>query len=130
DVNGNRTMSGYHTGPDNQMSTDGTWNYSYDAEGNVVTKTKIIGGETWTYSYDTLNHLTNATDKTSGGTVIVSVTEKYDVLGRRVEEDTTSGTTTTVQRFALDAAGNVWADLDGSNNIVMRRMYDDDGAVL
>lgn len=33
DLNGNRTMAGYGTGPGNQLTTDGTFNYGYDGEG-------------------------------------------------------------------------------------------------
>jgi hypothetical protein len=34
DANGNRTMTGYQTGSGNQVTTDGLWSYTYDAEGN------------------------------------------------------------------------------------------------
>ena len=39
DLNGNRTNTGYQTGPDNRLLSDGTWSYSYDSEGNLVKKT-------------------------------------------------------------------------------------------
>jgi YD repeat-containing protein len=60
-------MSGYSTALDNRMTSDGTWNYTYDAEGNTLTKTNIATNEQWTYSYDSANHLTSAVDKNSGG---------------------------------------------------------------
>ena len=47
----------------------------------------------------------------------------YDVFGNRIEEDATiSGGATQVTRFAYDGQ-NVWADLDGSNTLVMRRLF-------
>jgi len=125
-ANGNRDMAGYTMGGGNQLRSDGTWNYTYDAEGNVQTKTNIANGDVWTYGYDLANHLTSAVHKDSHGTLLVQVTEKYDVFGNRVEEDvTTPGQGTTVQRFAYDLEGNVWADLDGSNNLQTRRLYAD-----
>jgi len=52
DPNGNRNMSGYVTGVANRLLSDGTWNYHYDAAGNITSKTNSQTGETWTYSYD------------------------------------------------------------------------------
>ena len=46
----------------------------------------------------------------------------YDALGDRIEEDYYNGSTTQVTRFAYDGQ-NVWADLDGSNNLVTRRLF-------
>ena len=67
DANGNRTMSGYVIGPDNQVLSDGTSNYTYDQEGNEATKTNIASGDQWTYTYDNINHLTKAVEKTGAG---------------------------------------------------------------
>ncbi|MBN2216250.1 MAG: hypothetical protein JW719_02620, partial [Pirellulales bacterium] len=39
DANGNRTGGGYVVGPNNQILSDGTYNYAYDNEGNLLTKT-------------------------------------------------------------------------------------------
>ena len=58
DQSGNRTMTGYQTGTDNRLVTDGTWNYAYDNEGNIVQKVRISDGQTWLYSYDNANRLT------------------------------------------------------------------------
>jgi YD repeat-containing protein len=41
DENGNRTMAGYVFGDNNQLLSDGTWDYLYDGEGNTVRKTRI-----------------------------------------------------------------------------------------
>ena len=35
-ANGNRTNPGYVTGPDNELLSDGTYNYQYDADGNCI----------------------------------------------------------------------------------------------
>jgi RHS repeat-associated protein len=124
DANGNRTMAGYTTTADNRMTSDGTWNYQYDNEGNVILKTKISNGETWSYGYDNVNHLVSAIHKDGQGNLITQVTEKYDVFGNRLEEDVYTQATgqTVVSRFAFDG-NNVWADLDGNNQLLMRRLY-------
>ena len=68
-----------------------------------------------------------AADYRSNGTLIQSATFKYDVFGNRVEEDDYKASTqvTTVTKFAYDAAGNIWADLNSSNQLVDRRLFVD-----
>jgi RHS repeat-associated protein len=127
DAGGNRTMSGYQTGTNNRLTNDGTYTYTFDAAGNVTQK--VSATLTWTYSYDNHNHLTGATETGTGGT-LVQETFTYDVEGRLVQQaETVSGTTTTT-RFAVDAGGNSWADLDTSNNLLVRYLRDDSGALL
>jgi YD repeat-containing protein len=62
DENGNRTGTGYVTATDNRLESDGTYTYDYDAEGNLVSKTKtnVTGNEVkyTTYSWDYRNRLT------------------------------------------------------------------------
>src|SRR5262249_22515478 len=76
---GNRTMTGYQTGADNRMTSDGVYSYTYDAEGNRVGKTTGSGStaEVWTYTYDTLNRLTGV-QETVGGTLAFQATFIYD----------------------------------------------------
>jgi len=125
DANGNRTGGGNVVGPDNQLLSDGTWNYTYDADGNLVQEVGIATGPdaglTWTYTYNNRNQMTSAVE-TQGSTTLETVTYTYDVFGNRIEEDTTSGSSTQVTRFAYDGQ-NIWADLDGNNNLVTRRLF-------
>jgi RHS repeat-associated protein len=125
DPNGNRSGAGIAIGADNQLLSDPNWNYSYDADGNLAEKTGTSTGAdkgiTWKYSYNNRNQITQAV-QTEGSTT-VTVTYDYDVLGNRVEEDVQGGSTP-VTRFAYDR-GNVWADLDGSNNLMTRRLFQD-----
>ena len=62
DPNGNQTGGGQTIGVDNELTSDGTYNYTYDHAGNLATKTLIAGGETWTYAYDNENHLISAVE--------------------------------------------------------------------
>ena len=138
DPNGNAAKTGDVVGTDNQLLSDGTYNYTYDANGNEITKTNIATGDKWTYGYNSFNQMTTAVDKTSAGAVETSATYKYDVYGNRIEKDVTTGSVTTVQRYAYDgwnpaqpsAVGTenfgVWADLTGSNTVATRYL-DGDG---
>jgi RHS repeat-associated protein len=122
DLNGNRTNTGYQTNADNRLASDGTWNYTYDNEGNTTGKSLIGGNETWTYTFDNLDELTSATRVVSGVTQL-QVTYTYDVFGNLVQESRyqpSTGTVTT--RHAYDGQ-NVWADLDTSNNVLVRYVY-------
>jgi RHS repeat-associated protein len=125
DANGNRTMAGYTTGTDNEMTSDGTFTYRYDAAGNLTKKTTGSGASlvTWTYSYDNANELTGVVETGSSGT-LAQLTYTFDAEGHRVGEQVwTSGSgVTTTTRYAIDPvnAGKTWADLDSSNNLLVR----------
>jgi RHS repeat-associated protein len=127
DANGNRTMTGYTTGTNNQMTNDGVWTYTYDAEGNLTQKSKGASAETVTYAYDNNNQMIGMTDRSSsggGGTLLAQGTYIYDALQNRVEKDvyTSTSGTMTASRFGYDGA-NIWADLNGSNQLQSRRVF-------
>src|SRR5262249_54202069 len=134
--------AGYATGPGNQLTSDGTWTYSYDAEGNLTKKTKGASAETWTYGYDHLNHMVWAEKRaTDGGTLQMRADYKYDGFGDRVEKDVdpdgAGALGTTVSRYAYDGwnpakrsavgteSNDVWADLNGSNTLQTRYVRGD-----
>jgi RHS repeat-associated protein len=126
DAAGNRTMAGYSTGTGNQITGQGAWSYGYDLNGNQTTKTQGPSFDTWTYQFDANNRLTSVQDRaTAGGTLLSAVTYVYDVKGNRIEEDTwSSGGGNTVTRFAYDGQ-NAFVDLNSSNGLVTRRLYQD-----
>ena len=132
DANGNRTMPGYVVGADNRLASDGTWNYTYDAAGNLAKKVNIGSGLTWTYSYDNLNRLLSAQQyQTDGGTLLLTLSYKYDVFGNLIEEDRTpAGQGTTVVRHAFDDNGTLWADLNSTNAIQTRYVHGDEVSQL
>src|SRR5205085_2278002 len=83
-ANGNRTSGGSTVAANNELSSDGTWNYQYDLEGNLIGKTSIATGETWSYSYDNVNHMTAAVHKNSSGNVLMQAAYSYDVFGNLI----------------------------------------------
>jgi RHS repeat-associated protein len=85
DAVGNRTSSTM-TGSSNYrfMNSPGAGTYTYNKNGNPVSKTTASG--VWQYEWDYENRLTKVT--LPAGT---SVSYKYDALGRRVQRTTSTG---------------------------------------
>ncbi len=125
DSNGNQTGSGVTITSDNRLGSDGTWNYTYDNLGNTLSKTNIATGEYWSYTWNDANRLTNASDFNKDGTLIQSISFKYNVFDQLYEEKdyVASSNTTTTTRYAYDLSGNVYADLNGSNQITARHLF-------
>ena len=124
DSNGNRKSSGGAAqsapGTHNRLQTDGTYNYTYDNEGNTTRRTLIASGAVTDYTWDHRNRMTSVTEKVSATGATTKKTEfYYDVFDQRVAR-------------RLDADGNgtwdqyesyVWAD--GQEVL---RYVDSDGA--
>ena len=69
-------------GPDNELQSDGTWDYAYDAEGNVTSKHDAT--DTWSYTYDNANQMTSAVETVTSSVDVLSDSEyTYDVFGNR-----------------------------------------------
>lgn len=95
DTNGNRNGAGQTTTTGNEVQSDGTYNYTYDTAGNLLTKTSIATGVETVYQWDYRNRLVEV-DSVSGGTTTVVARFTYDALNRQIEEvDNTNGTATT-----------------------------------
>ncbi len=116
DANGN--LSTTQSGP-NQVSDDGTWHYTYDLNGNVLTQIADVTPSNPNavaeidYSYDFRNHVTKEVEKNEYGydlAVIDYVLDMYGDLVGRDETDhtysgsssTPTGTTTHAQSFVYD----------------------------
>jgi RHS repeat-associated protein len=93
DDNGNRTSANGTTygtpATNNRLSTDGTYQYYYDGEGNITKRVTLVSGSptgaTTEYSYDYRNRLVNVTLRTSPtGTVTKTVDYSYDPFDRMV----------------------------------------------
>ena len=107
DANGNPSGSGYVIGPDNELLSDGTYNYAYNADGDCTSRTDIATGAVTDYTWDARNRLVGVTDETSTGQVTQTVTYVYDVENRWIGETVTAysgGSPTSVHTtdFAYD----------------------------
>ena len=138
DLNGNRTNGGYTTGVDNRLTSDGTYSYLYDPEGNRQSRTNIVTNAVDEYTWDYRNRLTGIVSKDSGGAVIKTVGYAYDVDDQRVSKTVTSanaeatpttplsagttGTGSTTEKYYLD--GNQIAFVtDGGGNQMFHYLY-------
>ena len=87
DSGGNRNTTGYATTTGNEMTASPGYTYTYDSEGNSTAQTDTMLGNVTTFSYDYRDRLTGATEKHSGGSVIMQATYNYDSLNRRIGTD-------------------------------------------
>ena len=96
DANGNPSGSGYVIGPDNELLSDGTYNYAYNADGDMVTRTQISSVSSsdyeTDYAWDNRNRLVGVTDHDNSGTITQTVSYQYDVENRWIGETVTTYT--------------------------------------
>jgi RHS repeat-associated protein len=119
DANGNRTNNGYATGGNNQLLSDGVYNYQYDNEGNRTKRTEIATGKVTEYGYNYRNRLTSLVFKDGNGTVSKSVEYVYDVNNERIAK-AIDGLVT--ERFVYDR-GQISLVFDGTGNQTHRYLY-------
>ncbi len=88
-------VSPYTVNSSNELTSTPSTTYTYDYNGNALTKVDSTG--TTTYTWDFENRLTTVTLPGSGGTVSF----KYDLFGRRIYKSSSSGTSV----YAYDGDG-------------------------
>jgi RHS repeat-associated protein len=140
DANGNRDNAGFIIGANNRLLSDGIWNYTYDPEGNTVSKTRITDGETWTYGWDHRNQLVSVERRDATGLLLMRAEYDYDAFGNRIEKEVDNNGDSVwdvVQRYVLDGynpakptpVGNenwdVIIDLDALNQVQTRYLRGD-----
>jgi YD repeat-containing protein len=86
DQNGNRNMTGWTTGTNNELTADATNTYAYDNEGNLLSQTRQSDGQVTNYTWDCRNCLTQVVVKTSAGVTVTNDVFTYDVENRRIGE--------------------------------------------
>ena len=109
DANGNPANSGDVIGPNNELLSDGTYNYTYDAAGNLITQTSIAYGSVTAYGWDAQNRLAEVEQFANGaayasGTPTQVVDYLYDAEGRWIGENILngSGAVDEQERFVYD----------------------------
>jgi RHS repeat-associated protein len=117
---GNRTSGGgveYVYGPANRLAAFGSLQFSYDANGNQLTRISEPTASTRTYDFE--NRLTEVQiGGGSGGSIgldprVTTIGYKYDALGRRIERTPSDGR---VEKFLYDGQ-DVVQDLDGDGAV-------------
>jgi RHS repeat-associated protein len=119
DDNGNRTDGDYTTGPGNRLLSDGTYDYEYDNEGNLISRTETATGAVRRFEWDYRNRLVTVIDEDPTGVPVRRVDYTYDALDRRIAKSVD-----TTPLGALDAA-ITYSVYDG--NQVLLEMVDSDG---
>jgi RHS repeat-associated protein len=109
DAAGNRTSAGgvASTFTGDRLQTDGQFNYAYDANGQLISKTPVGGGTGTTYGWDAAGQLTSITYPNA-----TSSSYRYDAFGRRVASVDPNGET----RYVWNGS-SVHADYSGQNNL-------------
>lgn len=126
DSTGNRIVNNSIVGKGNRIQNDGNFIYTYDAEGNITRRQRVItaqGADTLqeytTYSWDHRNHLTKVEFFTAAGILLKRVEHTYDSDDNRISKKvTTFGTTPTIttENYVCDGAQLV-ATLNASGAI-------------
>jgi RHS repeat-associated protein len=103
---GNRTSShvaaSYTVNSSNQLTSDANATYTFDANGNVQTKT--VGTDVTSYTWDYENQLAEVTS-----TSAATVSFKYDPFGRRIQKSSATGTVN-----YLYSGGNIVNEVDAA----------------
>jgi RHS repeat-associated protein len=126
DLNGNRNTTGYTTAAGNELTSDGTYTYSYDSEGNQVSKTRLSDNEQWTFTWDYRNRMTQAVEKTSAGVTVTADVFTYDVEDRRIGKSTNGAqvwygySDVVAPTGSGEAQSNSYIDFNGSGSVTMR----------
>ena len=113
------------------MTSDGTYTYEYDKEGNRTKRTKTSTNESTEYEWDYHNRLVKVTEKDSMGMTTKVVEYTYDVFNRRIAKqvDTTNPfdmADAAIERYVYDDIHNGLVSLDGGN--VVLDFADPDGS--
>ncbi len=101
-------MNSYTYNSSNELISNSAATFTYDANGNTLTKTN--GSGTTQYAWDFENRLTSAVIPGVG-----TVTFRYDPFGRRIQKAGSNGTI----NFLYDGADAI-EELDSSGNLLAR----------
>ncbi len=115
DANGNRVGGSAVVTTNNQVTADSLFSYTYDGEGNLISRQHRITGATTTYQYDHRNRLINVADADAQGARIQTVDFTYDALNRRISKSVNG----VISRFLFNR-DQVWADANANGTITAR----------
>ncbi len=124
DGNGNRTSSGYSTGTNNRTAESPGYTYSYDDEGNRVSRTSTGDGSYQEYQWDYRNRLTKVTQRDAESSILWTVEYEYDPLNRLVHRTETPMEESPVEQFwAYDEGINSVLQFDGDGEVTHRYLW-------
>ncbi len=122
DDNGNRDEAGYDIGDHNRIASDGTFSYTYDAEGNRTSRVNLTTGDYTLYTWDHRNRLIEVADFDGSNAQTQQVVYKYDYLNRWIERVVNTSSGSEVAKYVYDGDQIVLA-LDGDDTVTERYLW-------
>jgi RHS repeat-associated protein len=119
DANGNRVSGGTVTGVNNQLLSDGVYNYTYDGEGNRTRRVEIGTGKVTEYVWDYRNRLASVLFKDAGGVVSKTIDYIYDGNNQRTGKRIDGAVT---ERYVIDR-NQIALVFDGAGVQTHRYLY-------
>jgi RHS repeat-associated protein len=120
-TNSNGTGASYTIGANNRLTNDGRYAYTYDDEGNRLTRTLNTGASDeylTEYEWDHRNRLAKVTFKNNSGTVTKTVDHAYDAfyqwISRTVDVDGAQGSDPVERTIFVHDDGQMVLQFDGT----------------
>ena len=105
----------------NQLTNDKTYSYTFDNNGNQLSRTNLTTGQVREHTWDYENRLVQVIDKPTLMAMPSSTTTyKYDALGRRIEKNVNG----TITRYVYSGS-NIYLEFDGNNAFKARYIHGD-----
>lgn len=127
DDNGNRIGGGNVVGANNRTTSDDTFDYEYDAEGNRTKRTNRTSGAVTEYAWDHRNRLTQVTERPSDGAASSQIVAyAYDTLNRWVASTVDrdgAGPNSAQPRFFFYQGNNIVLEFDGPDAADVAHRY-------
>jgi RHS repeat-associated protein len=120
DQNGNRTNSSYQTGSDNRLTSDGTFGYGYDNEGNRTSRLNLNSDTSTGYTWDYRDRLVKVVSYGIDSLPVQTITFTYDVNNQRIGKQVSSNGAIT--RY-IYVGGQVSLVFDGNQQLQERYVY-------
>jgi RHS repeat-associated protein len=137
DATGNRDDSNYDVEARNLTSSDGTYDYEYDKEGNRIKRTEISSDDYEEYEWDHRNRLVSIKSYDSGGgSSTQTITYSYDTFNRLTQrsfdaDGDGSGTATDTFFAGFDGlAATLEFDNDSASDLSHRYLWGPDDQLL
>jgi RHS repeat-associated protein len=113
------------TGGDNELTSDSAYSYTYDADGNLISRTNNANGDVDEYTWDNRDRLVSDVTTNSSDAVIQTATYTYSpITNQRLSETVTvyngAIVSTTTENYVYDPNGNLLIVLTGSGSVKER----------
>ena len=124
DIIGNRLRKGDETedssfNVNNQLTNDKKYSYSYDKNGNLLTRTNLTTNAVREYQWDYENRLIKVLEKVSSeGAVTKTIVYRYDPFGRRIQKDVDG----VVTKYVYDR-NSIFLEFDKDNELSARYVH-------